>query len=93
MTNQEKLKNLALKFYSSLFNSEPRAVGGFLRGHFPLIPEEKDQMLEEPCRDKEITRSIKETCPYKAPGPNNFQAAFFQCLWTTTGQAVKAHVK
>lgn len=50
-------------------------------------------MLEQSCREEEVTKSIKEMGPYKSPGPDSFQGVFFHHTRNTMGQEVTTFIK
>lgn len=91
--DQQRLKELAVGFYSSLFRSESCLQEAFPSGLFPSISEAKLLSLQRECSDDEVKRALFEMGPYKAPGPDGFHAGFFQCMWPTTGPSLIAMVK
>lgn len=46
-TDQEKLKDLALKFFSRLFTSDRSSVGEFIKGKFPILTPYHLMVLED----------------------------------------------
>jgi len=54
-------------------------VQGFF--NFPDISVEQLQSLEMPFTEEEIHAVLKTMNPFKAPGPDGFQAFFFQRFW------------
>lgn len=63
--DQQQLKELAITFFSNLFRSKPRLGSEYLKGQFPLIPANKQQMLLNQCTKEEITGYIKAMGLYK----------------------------
>ena len=41
--------------------------------------------LDKPYVGSEVKRALFDMSPYKAPGPDGFQALFFQKYWDITG--------
>lgn len=90
ITNQQQVKEIALNFYFDLFTSDPTAGGEFVMGFFPIISNEK---LVHECTDEEVTKALKDMSPFKAPWPDDFQAAFFQRTWVMTRPSITSITK
>lgn len=93
VSDQQKLKDLAIEFYAKLFTVAPSCRQAFLRGAFPPISEAKFNLLQDHCNEEEVIKAIKEMSPYRSPGPDGFHAGFFQRTWSTTGQAAMSMVQ
>lgn len=84
-SDQSKLKEMALTFYRSPFTFDNLVGERFLLERFPLLEANKLQSLDNACTKEEVLKVLKEISPYKAPGPNGFQAAFLKKTWDITG--------
>lgn len=93
ITDQQQLKEIALKFYSDLFNSDLTVGGEFIKGRIPLIFNEKLHELEQECNEVEVTKVIKEMSPSKAPRLDGLHATFFQCTWAIIGPSLTSLTK
>lgn len=93
VTDQSRLKAMALEYYSSLFTSTSVASDSFFKGHFPPLGDVHLQQLDAPCTAEEVHQALKQMSPFKAPGPDGFQAGFFHATWQTTGPSVVALVQ
>lgn len=91
--DQTHLKDMAVAFYSGLFRYDVQALVPFSRGSFPPLLPSKLDLLQAHCNEEEVLCAIREMGPFHAPGPDGFQACFFQRTWTTTGQAVTSMVQ
>jgi len=49
-----------------------------LPGAFPPLTEEKMEALTKNFTPTDVLKALKAMGPLKAPGPNGFQALFFQ---------------
>lgn len=78
VTDQEELLELSKNYYSDLFTSDPICGGMFLKGHFPSLFSNQLEFLAEDFRDEEISTALKEIGPFKEPGPDGFNARFYQ---------------
>lgn len=93
MSDQQRLKDIALNYFSSLFQSDSLAIGVFLKHQFPPISPNKRLNLEQPCSDEEVGTALKGMAPYKAHGLDGFHAAFFQQTWSTTEYVVTSLIQ
>lgn len=88
MEEEEDPKNMATKFYTELFTSDPESGREFIRGRFPPIKEEASQGLEAGHTMAETWKALKGMSSLKAPGSDDYQSIFFKRTWETTGLAV-----
>lgn len=93
ITDQQRLKDMALSYYSSLFTSDAIGSVNFINGKFPPLSQVQLLQLAAPCTDEEVHQALKQMSPFKAPGPDGFQAGFFQSTWTLTGPSITALVR
>lgn len=56
--------------------------------YFPSISEEEKIQLLQPVSKEEVTRALNSMKPFKAPGPDGFQAIFFKKYWHIVGKDV-----
>lgn len=90
---KEKLKDMAVEYYSTLFRSEPMEGGEFITGAYPIIKEGTPEELGKELTMEETKRALWEIGSYKAPGPNDYQAIFFKATWSLIGQAIPSFIK
>lgn len=93
ISDQQLLRDMAVSYYVSPFSSHQGVLGMFMRGHFPRLSIDKLTLLQRSCEDEEVTRDLKEMSPLKAPGPDGFQACFYQRTWEMTGPRIIELVK
>lgn len=86
-----ELKDMAIKFYSKLFKSEP-VEGDFITGAFPVLEEDILEELGKELLTEETKRALWEMRSYKAPGPDGYHAIFFKATWNVTRQVLHAFV-
>lgn len=53
-SSKENLKALAVKYYTSLFSSDPQLGGGLICGKFPILDEGARQVLEKDYTANEV---------------------------------------
>ena len=77
-------------FYKQLYTKEGNEEGNpaSLRHPFPRITAEQLANLNRPFRLEKVWNALKSMQPYKAPGPDSFQAQFFQRFWHLVGPSV-----
>lgn len=73
-------------YYKNLFHDEEPLWSFGLSGMFPIINAEEMQKLERRVSDEEIYQTVKRIGSFKAPGPDGFQAIFFQNQWQVIGK-------
>ena len=84
------VKGMVVDHFQKLFSEEcvdtshrrPRSV------EFPMIAPEVVQELERPLTEADVLFALKGMQPLKAPGPEGFQAFFFQKYWRIVGGKV-----
>lgn len=64
---------------SEFFKSDPLSGGEFLSGQFPQLNADTMLLLNSRFKDEEVANAnvVKETSPFEAPGPDDYQAIFF----------------
>lgn len=61
-------------------------------GLFPIIPNEKMQLLEGEYTKEDVYLALKSMGSWKAPGPDGFQAGFYQKAWSIAGDDLSTMV-
>lgn len=79
MYNNEVIKKLAVKFFSTLYTSDMAEFQPYsLTGCFPHVNAEMLHMLWEPMDDDEIRLTSFNMKPLKDPGVDGLHAMFYQ---------------
>lgn len=80
MEDKDELKNMAIKFYSDLFTSDPSAGGDCLKGCFPPVLEVAWMGLVVDFSIADTSRALKGLCSLKAPWPDGYHCYFSRIL-------------
>lgn len=64
-----------------------------LQSSFPIISEVSKAQLSSDFREEEILNAIMSMSLFKAPGPDGYQAVFYQQTWSVTGPVIISLVK
>lgn len=59
-----------------------------LTGTFPRLEDMDFRVISKKISDDEIYNTIKSFGPFKAPGPDSFQAIFYQSQWQVIGPSL-----
>ncbi|PKI59520.1 hypothetical protein CRG98_020048 [Punica granatum] len=81
----ERLKNMVVNHFQALYSSSDNGDVSILSNGFPVDGSTRLQQLDSPVSSAEIGRALFDVKPYKAPGPDGFQAIFYQHNWETVG--------
>eukprot|EP00253_Pinus_taeda_P031912 PITA_31912 len=83
LSDQEEIKNAASRHFHSLLTAEPNYHENpdFLSPVENKISENQRAHLDKAITLEEIEWSLQSMPPDKAPGPDDFTAAFFKCHW------------
>ncbi|OMO65780.1 reverse transcriptase [Corchorus capsularis] len=94
VNDQAVIKRMAVQHYKTLYTE---SLEGSLRPDisvtFPRLEVNEIEELHKPVDDDEVKEAMFSIGPHKAPGPDGFQARFFQKNWDTVGEAVTKSVK
>lgn len=80
--NKERVKGIIVAYFSNLFMDD--GVDGLYNvpiDVFPELPNRDWQTLSRPFTRLEIEDVVKSLKSLKAPGPDGFQALFYQKNW------------
>lgn len=88
VTDQTLLKDLTIKYSTDLFKFDPHGKGDFILGGFLHFSEESIQELDRDFKEEEVLNSVKGMNSLKAPGPDGYQAFFYQQVWDVVGPTV-----
>ena len=80
-------KRYGSEFFKKLYSDEESAFTPFIipANKFPRLNIEEMDQLSKPFMGSEIKRAIFDMNSFKAPGPDGYQALFFQKHWDTIG--------
>lgn len=82
-----ELECMVTSYYKDLFRDISGTIPFCLRGAFPNIFDESLRLLDSGVTFQEIYQMIMNMGAFKAPGPDGFQAVFYQSQWETVGEA------
>lgn len=84
--DEEILQQEAQSYFQSLFCANQNVqVADFSLSNIPVISEEEKTNLAKPVSKEEVMHALSTMQPFKAPGPNGFQAVFFKHYWDIVG--------
>lgn len=70
--DKERLKDLAMNFYSTLFSSEVMTRAEFITSHFPSASLDLQRSLITEYTNEDIKAALWQMGLWKAPGPDGF---------------------
>lgn len=72
----------AQKYFQALFcSTNPYYSYPFSVYNTPRLDDEGERSLISPVSKEEVAHALNSMNPYKAPGPDGFQALFFRQYW------------
>nr|KYP63874.1 Retrovirus-related Pol polyprotein LINE-1 [Cajanus cajan]KYP63887.1 Retrovirus-related Pol polyprotein LINE-1 [Cajanus cajan] len=86
--DKAELENLVNRFYMELFTNSGGHEPFCFSKSFPELTSGDIHILEAPLSDHEIFAALKHMGSLKAPGPDGFQAIFYQTQWSTVGESL-----
>jgi len=89
-TDPQALRDLVTNYYKSLCTEEEHSPEEARHPvhPFPQLTSEQVSELNKAYTSCEVGDALKRMHPYKAPGPDGFQALFFQRFWNIVGPNV-----
>lgn len=93
VNSAQLLEELATKYFKNLFTSEGNVSPYVHSGLFPALEAHKVAVLSNTVTDEEIGNVIRSIGAYKAPGPDGYQAVFYQSQWRTIGPSLCRMIK
>ena len=79
--NKEEIINKKEDYFASLYADEGWERPSLYNIAFDVIGAQWAQWLERKFEEEEVRRAVFDLAGDKAPGPDRFPLAFFQCLW------------
>ncbi|XP_019173838.1 PREDICTED: uncharacterized protein LOC109169412 [Ipomoea nil] len=94
ITQDEALKRHVRLFYKQLFTEDTeRTIPVQYYANFPRLRPIDWAVFNRSVSKEEVHAALKDMKPFKAPGPDGFQAGFYQHMWDKTGDDVFSLVK
>ncbi|KAF9604030.1 hypothetical protein IFM89_001390 [Coptis chinensis] len=89
LTERRQIGDRLTEFFATLMTtSEPSFDSKILNVETPVLSTEDLLCLAKPIDNKEILFALKQMRPFKAPGPDGFQAIFFHHFWHLVGPQI-----
>lgn len=84
---KQVVQNMVRDFFMQLYSDDNGPYQSHILPHnrFPRMSNDQLAHLDKPYLGSEVKQAVFAMNPYKAPGPDGFQALFFQKYWDTTG--------
>ncbi|XP_019178992.1 PREDICTED: uncharacterized protein LOC109174182 [Ipomoea nil] len=85
----EGLRQQVRNFYISLFTDTSAATGPLnLEARFPRLRRRDWRVFNRAVTKDEVYKAVCDMKPFKAPGPDDLPAGFYQHTWETTGDSI-----
>ncbi|CAL1361155.1 unnamed protein product [Linum trigynum] len=89
ISDPQELAALVFDFFSLLYLQDDQDyTDGMPSQAFPRLTQEEMLLLLRPFTGADIQRAVQDMKPFQAPGPDGFQAIFFQRSWQVVGKAL-----
>ncbi|KAK8578414.1 hypothetical protein V6N13_116259 [Hibiscus sabdariffa] len=93
-SDQSHLRSMVVDYYKYLFSSIGSTASGYLHhGYFMQCNAEMRRVFTAPILDEEISKTVFEMGPLRAPGVDGFNDLFYQRNWSIVGPSVCALVR
>ncbi|XP_059439185.1 uncharacterized protein LOC132171798 [Corylus avellana] len=84
--SQEDIGKAFVEYFTTLFSTgQPRRMEECLEFMERRISDEMNERLLRPFMEEDVETAIHQMAPLKAPGPDGFNACFFQKNWAIVG--------
>ncbi|XP_031402735.1 uncharacterized protein LOC116212324 [Punica granatum] len=93
INDEAMLKCMTLRHFQRLYVASNDIRPTTLLNGFPAVLHDKLQHLDRAITPEEVYRALFDMDPFKAPGPDGFQAVFFQKNWSVISEAVIKFVR
>ncbi|XP_074284000.1 uncharacterized protein LOC141608557 [Silene latifolia] len=79
----DEVKSMVVTYFHNAFAGPPVVCNfeGLTWGHFPQLTQEDYLKLNRKYTISDLQCALNQMSPYKAPGPDGFQALFYQSQW------------
>ncbi|KAF9603400.1 hypothetical protein IFM89_035846 [Coptis chinensis] len=92
LTKRQQIGDILTEFFAYLMTTyTPSFDSEILNVETPALSTKDLLCLAKPIDNKEILFALKQMHPFKAPGPDSFQAIFFHHLWHLVGPQKSIH--
>ncbi|KAK2423594.1 hypothetical protein QL285_034041 [Trifolium repens] len=88
VTTQPELCDVALSYFNNLFKANSTVHDPVLSLIAPKITQEDNDCLLMPITKEELREALFQMHPDKAPGPDDFNPAFYQHFWELCGNDI-----
>lgn len=88
VTEPDLVKNMDMNFFRDLYRDDSVNVPFQVRGCFPCLSHHEKVQLSSDFSFGEVRRALFDMGGLKAPGPDGYQALFFQSQWESIGQSI-----
>ncbi|KAL4291241.1 hypothetical protein GQ457_14G017610 [Hibiscus cannabinus] len=93
-SDQSHLRSMVVDYYKDLFSSIGSTTSGYLHhGYFMQCTAKMRWVFTTPISDEEVSKTVFEMGPLRAPGVDGFNALFYQRNWSIVGSSVCALVR
>ncbi|CAL1395192.1 unnamed protein product [Linum trigynum] len=83
------LRNIIVDFFALLYTQDDPVYSDLMpKNCFPRISSEELLTLLRPFQINDFHRAVFDMKPFAAPGPDGFQAIFYQKLWALVGKSL-----